>query len=297
MPTNTDPSLLVDMLYPIEIGKGNPPADPASADYQWHLLAEGDSWFSLGGIPSTNLLADMRLPRWTQVFSVATPGDTIKRMSDIAKNPDLAKYVARKNFNYAFEGMLLSAGGNDLIDAAASLILKKPAKGKAANDPASYVNADAVQALLDDIVSQVGKVHALWNSKSSRSAGQPIFMHTYDYVTPRNAPAMFFGAKKLAGPWIYPVLSGSGLPVDLQQRITDLLFDALAETLLSLDAASGSSHALANVHVVDTRHTLVRANPTEVGNSNDWLNEIHPNAGGYRKISARLAARVAQVLA
>lgn len=297
MPLNSEPSLLVDMLAPIEIGKGNPPADPASADYQWHLLAEGDSWFSIGGIPSSNLLSDLRLPRWTQVFSVATPGDTIKRMSDIARNPDLSKYVAKKNFNYPFEGMLLSAGGNDHIDEAHKLIRAKPAKGQDPGNPASYVNADAVTALLEDIVSQVGKVHALWNSKNSLSAGRPIFMHTYDYVTPRNAPAMFFGAKKLAGPWIYPVLSHSGLPVDLQQRITDLLFDALAETLLSLDAASGSSRALDNVHVVDTRHTLVRANPTESGNSNDWLNEIHPNAGGYRKISARLAARVAQVLA
>jgi hypothetical protein len=48
--------------------------------------------------------------------------------------------------------------------------------------------------------------------------------------------------------------------------------------------------------VVDTRNTLVRANPTERGNSNDWINEIHPNLGGYRKIAARLSARINAVL-
>ncbi|RTL37781.1 MAG: hypothetical protein EKK53_20400 [Burkholderiales bacterium] len=297
MPKTADPSLLVDMLYPIQIGHGNPPADPSNAEYAWHLIAEGDSWFSLGGIPSTNLLADLRLPRWTQVFSVAQPGDTLKHMSDIAANPNLTRYVAQKNFAYAFDGLLLSAGGNDLIDAAARLILKTPAPGRDAADPSSYIDADALGTVLDDIVTQVGKIHALWNSQTSLSQGRPIFMHTYDYATPRDAPALFLGAARLAGPWIYPAFAHSGLPIGLQQRITDTLFDALADRLLSLDAASGKPQALANVHVVDTRHTLVRANPTEVGNSNDWLNEIHPNAGGYAKISARLAERVAQVLA
>jgi lysophospholipase L1-like esterase len=48
--------------------------------------------------------------------------------------------------------------------------------------------------------------------------------------------------------------------------------------------------------VINTRNTLVRANPTEGGNSNDWINEIHPNLGGYRKIAARLSAAVNEVL-
>lgn len=296
MPNTSDLSLLVDLLYPIQIGHGNPPAEPNNPEYAWNLLAEGDSWFSIGGIPSTNLLADIRLPRWTQVLSVAQPGDTIKKMSDIAKNPAFKKFVAQQNFNYQFDGLLLSAGGNDLIDAAASLVNTKPKAGVPLDDPASYVKPQALKSFLSDIVLQVGKVHALWNSAPSLSKGNPIFMHTYDYPTPRNAPALFLGAKKLSGPWIYPAFANSGMSIDMQQRVTDLLFNALAETLLSLDAASGSGNALTNVHVVDTRDTLVRANPTEVGNSNDWLNEIHPNAGGYRKIAARISGRVSAVL-
>lgn len=296
MPASPDNSLLVDLLYPVNIGRGSPPADPNNGEYAWHLIAEGDSWFSLGAIPSSNLLGDLRLPRWTQVLNVASPGDTIKNMSDFVKNPDFEKFVARRNFNYAFHGLLLSAGGNDLIDAAGGLIAIQPRNGKPADDPKSYVDTKALKKKLDDVVAGVGRVHALWNDKASKSAGNPVFMHTYDYVTPRDAPALFAGAARLGGPWIYPVFAGSGLPVGLQQRITDWLFDALAETLLSLDADSGSRKALKGMHVVDTRNTLVRANPAEIGNSNDWLNEIHPNAGGYRKISARLGQRVAEVL-
>lgn len=296
MPATTEVSLLVDLLYPVQIGHGNPPADPSSADYAWHLIAEGDSWFTLGAVPSSNLLNDLRMPRWTQVFSVAEPGDTLKNMSDIARNPGFERYVAQRNFNYAFHGLLLSAGGNDLIDAAASLISAQPLDGLPAGDPRSYIHAQALAQLLNGIVAGVARVHAVWNSQHSKSAGNPIFLHTYDYATPRDAPALFLGAARLSGPWIYPVFAGSGLPIALQQRIADTLFDALAETLLSLDEVSGSKNALSHVHVVDTRNTLVRANPAEVGNSNDWLNEIHPNAGGYRKIAARLSERVAEVL-
>ncbi|MFG6416965.1 hypothetical protein ACG02S_24000 [Roseateles sp. DC23W] len=295
MPNASELSLLADLLYPIQVDRGNPPASPTNAEYEWHLIAEGDSWFSIGGIPSTNVLSDLRLPRWTQVFNVAHPGDTIKNMSSIVTNPDFKKYVAKRNFDYPFHGLLLSAGGNDLIDHAGRLIIPRK-KGSPATAPSSYVDLNALKNLLDTIVTQIGLVHQLWNSRTSLSAGRPIFMHTYDYPTPRNAPALFLGAAKLTDPWIYKAFSGMKLPIELQQRITDFLFDALADTLLKLDSSSGDGSALTNMHVVNTRNSLVRANPTEVGNSNDWLNEIHPNAGGYRKIAARLADRVAQVL-
>ena len=54
---------------------------------------------------------------------------------------------------------------------------------------------------------------------------------------------------------------------------------------------------LANVHVIDTLGTLVRAAPDSRGNSNDWLNEIHPNAGGYRKLAAAWRATIEAVIA
>jgi len=296
MPTPSDVSLLVDLLYPVQIGKGSPPAEPNNAEYAWHLLAEGDSWFSLGGIPSSNLLNDIRLPRWAQVLSVAYPGDTIKRMSDIVNNPSFEKYVAKRNFNYAFHGLLLSAGGNDLIDAAAHIVSAKPGPGLPPEMPESYIDSKVLKRVLAEVLAGIRKLHKLWNSKDSKSAGSPIFMHTYDYVTPRNAPALFLGGAKLSGPWIYPTFVGGSMSISLQQRAADLLFDALADMLLTLDEASGKKNALSGVHVVDTRNTLVRANPAEIGNSNDWLNEIHPNAGGYRKVAARLSQRIAAVL-
>ena len=56
------------------------------------ILAEGDSWFSIGGFPGSNLLFPLRLPRPAILVSLAQPGDTIRRMSSIASNhPDVSR--------------------------------------------------------------------------------------------------------------------------------------------------------------------------------------------------------------
>ncbi|MEO7127388.1 MAG: hypothetical protein ABI040_00730 [Rhodoferax sp.] len=59
--------------------------------------------------------------------------------------------------------------------------------------------------------------------------------------------------------------------------MTDLLVDRLRGVIRSLN--------LANVHVVDTVGTLVPAVPGTTGQSNDWLNEIHPDKAGFRKLA------------
>ena len=65
----------------------------------------------------------------------------------------------------------------------------------------------------------------------------------------------------------------------------------LANTLLALQAA------LPNVHVVGTRNRLKAARAGAKGNSGDWLNEIHPNSDGYRKIARALQEELKAVLA
>jgi lysophospholipase L1-like esterase len=33
-----------------------------------------------------------------------------------------------------------------------------------------------------------------------------------------------------------------------------------------------------------------------MGNSNDWLNEIHPNHRGYRKLAAKISGKISSIL-
>ena len=50
-----------DIIQAMSLGAGESPLSPDDPDYPWRMLAEGDSWFSIGAIPSSNLLYELRL--------------------------------------------------------------------------------------------------------------------------------------------------------------------------------------------------------------------------------------------
>jgi len=261
-----------------DVQSGDPDTNPDNPQYARRFLAEGDSWFSHNAMPaSANLLQQIRLPQSAIVLTLAQPGDTIRHMGAIAHNPLLARYLADRNFASNWDAILLSGGGNDLIDAVNDIIV---AGGGTA--PASWIDAAALARTLEVIVQGYATIVATRDAPGSASAGKPIVVHTYDYPTPNNAPALFLGAPA-AGPWFWRRFEALRLADPrLLAAITDHVLDRLAETLLGL------ASRFANFKVVNTRGTLVRAAAGATGNSNDWLNEIHPNSGGYRKIAARV---------
>jgi lysophospholipase L1-like esterase len=290
---NTFPALPPDVLNPRDIGVGEHNLQPDDPNYAWHLLAEGDSWFTIAAIPSSNLLYGLRLARWTLILNLAYPGDTIRHMSELSDHKDLVRFLAQQNFCSRFDALLLSGGGNDLIDTAAELIHVAPSPGVNPQDPGAYIDETQLSKLLSNIQDGYKRIVELRDALGGLSRGAPAFLHTYDYVTPRNAPGRLLGTVAIKGPWLWPIFKNSALGVSLQQRIADRLIDRLAEALLALDSDRGAlGKKLPAFHVVDTRHTLLPANPCDVGTSNDWLNEIHPNMAGYNKIAARLSDAV-----
>lgn len=256
----------------------DPATKPDGGLYGLRFLGEGDSWFSVNAVPwSANTLEQLQFDRPSIVVTLAQPGDTIRRMTDLARNPRLEMYLANPNFAYRWDAVFFSGGGNDIIDAAGSIIVRG-----AGTAPAAYVDAVVLERTLEDIRSGYRRLVALRDRAGSPNRGRPIVVHTYDYATPRNSPAQFFGVPAV-GPWLYRALTLAGVgDPDLQRGVADRIFDALADALVGLAAE------LPGLVVVDTRGTLVRARPGTTGNDNDWLNEIHPNTGGYRKIAARI---------
>jgi len=261
-----------------DVLSGDPEMQPDNPQYGKRFLGEGDSWFSYSSVPhSANVLQQLRLPVSAVVLTLAQAGDTIRHMSAIASNPLLARYLAHPNFASNWNAILLSGGGNDLIEAVGRIIVA--GTGTA---PDAWINAVALKATLDDIVEHYGRIVAARDAPGSVNAGKPIVVHTYDYPTPNNAPATFLGFPAV-GPWFWRRFEDLGLADPaLRAAITDRVLDRLAETLLGL------ASRFAHFQVVDTRDTLIRAAPGATGNSNDWLNEIHPNSGGYRKIADRI---------
>jgi hypothetical protein len=261
-----------------DLSSDDPAMNPNDEGYALRFLGEGDSWFSINAVPwSANLLEQLRFDGPSIVLTLAQPGDTIRRMSDLSRNRLLAMYLGNPRFASQWDAVFFSGGGNDVIDAAGSIIVRG-----AGDDPIAYIDALAMDATLKVIADGYRRVVDLRDRPDSPNRRRPIVVHTYDYATPRDAPALFLGLPAV-GPWLYRALNLAGVrDPAIRQSVADLVIDALADTLLTL------GEELPNFFVVDTRGTLDRAAPTAKANDKDWLNEIHPNSRGYAKIAARI---------
>jgi hypothetical protein len=266
---------------PDQLAEAGGPGLPGWNGYERHFLAEGDSWFTLSALPGDNILLEMKLDRQAMVVNTAYPGDHLSHIVQWRDNPQFVNLLAVPKFAYQWDAILLSAGGNDLIGAAGAEggLIRKPAGDPAVLD--NWINAASLAKFQAYVKANMECIVELRDSPQSPNKGIPIFTHTYDYPTARPAPAKLLGAANFAGPWLYDTYQRFGLPGALWVPMTERLIDALATTLLGLN--------LPNVHVIDTRGVLVRAAAGSTGNSGDWLNEIHANRGGLKKLAARWA--------
>ncbi|MGV6859857.1 MAG: hypothetical protein ACWA5X_12915, partial [bacterium] len=204
-------------------------------------------------------------------------GDTLIHMAKLSKNPDLKQALGRQSLDW--DAILLSGGGNDLVEGAADVLLSPTQRGSAR--PAhveSYCDSTALTELIDSIKQGYRSIAALRDKPGSRSNGTPIVTHTYSYVTPRPSPTRVFGIG-LTGPWLYTAFTEKEIPGADWLKLAEYLIDTLAEGLQSL------SNEIDDFHVVDTRRVLTRAGLGTSGDDADWLNEIHPNSEGYAKLA------------
>ncbi|MFZ5502626.1 MAG: SGNH/GDSL hydrolase family protein [Pseudomonadota bacterium] len=245
-------------------------------DYAHHYLAEGDSWFSLSDILSPSFLyrfgSHVPLGQRTLIVNCAYPGDTLARMVDWSKNQHFPKLLHDKKFGWAWDGILLSAGGNDIIDAALEPagILQSCAQPGSYRDFINPAAWDAFKYYLEQYFRYFVALRDSSEIIGNRSI--PILYHSYGYPTPRNAPA------SIAGPWLYRAFTQKNIPESHWAALSDALMDDLAELLRDFRTTG------TNLKLIDTLKyvALNRADATDNG---DWLNEIHLNNSGKDKIA------------
>ena len=262
--------------------------DPTQAEwnppeYPLRMLAEGDSWFSFGSWKLESLLTQLRLETPAAILSLAQPGDTIRRMSDIAHNPELDHWLSAAWGGFNWNALLISGGGNDLIDDATKVIpgSSTPQPDKPAD---RYIDPDALRKTLKDVAEGFGRIVTLRDRADSPCPGVPLITHAYDLVTPRDAPARFLVAK--LGPWLYPAMVAAKIPQGRWNDVADYLLGELGKRIVDLEAE------LPSFHVARTQGRLKRADPGTHGNSHDWANEIHPNGKGFRDLGKPMAELV-----
>ena len=289
------PNIVAKIIAPGQLASvGNQSPFPMER-YTYKCLAQGDSWFSIGAIPpwsTTNLLDQMVFSDSMVLVNCARPGEELAHMTDTVWQKPFLRLL-RGNLSYKWDGIFLSGGGNDLIDALQAPPTNKPGQrilrsdwGSPDSGVARYISEDGWTSF----VQHMGTVFDLFLAErdNGQNAGIPVFFHTYDYPTPRNAQA-FAGA----GPWLYKALHDIyEIPQEDWVALTDELFLRMAAMMHTIAANRAGMH----LHVVDTAGTIVRADVNTTGISNDWENEIHPTAHGYSQLAQKWRPTVEVVL-
>jgi hypothetical protein len=277
--------------------------DPDWSDCTWRLLAEGDSWFSIGSLnlgKSANLLFPLAFSENTALVQLAYPGDTLRHMAQVRGDPRLEKLLAG-NVSWRWSGILLSCGGNDLIDATQvpptreskfRIVRNSIEWGPESDGAARYINEEGWQTFCTYFQANLDHIIALRDAKKGTDGnrGRPLFMHTYAYPTPRPS-----GAGAGARPWLLPSMLSYGIPKQDWAALARALVDKLAELLLACAADSARYPAL---HVFDSRK-LVAIQPAALdstGESGDWLNEIHLTRAGCDKVTSAWCQQIEATL-
>lgn len=298
------------VVYPSDWLFRNEP--PPLSDFARRFLAEGDSWFTLGTLnlpAASNLLFKLEFERSTAIVNCAYPGATLRHVADSVKDPYFNRLLWVPNFASYWEAILLSAGGNDLIDAAmqrptnadgsaaltSARVLLTPLEAAAspsATGPERFISEPGWSALATYLTLNFADLVA--RRDRGPSANRPMFIHTYHVPVVRPA-----GTIGNPNGWLYPALGAYGIPSDEWQGIASALFERLRALLLALDMNSGQPESLPHFHVCDSAQLaqLAPSASDATGISGDWVNEIHPMPGGYAKIGRLMGPWIDSVLA
>jgi lysophospholipase L1-like esterase len=276
--------------------------DPQWSHCTWRLLAEGDSWFSIGSLnlfESANLLLPMAFSEFAAVVQLAYPGDTLRRIAQMRSDPRLERLLTG-NVSWRWDGILLSCGGNDLIDAVQvppahdlhlRLLRTQTEWGPPSAGVARYLSEPGWETFATYFRANLDLIIRLRDKKAGPNGnrGRPVFMHTYAYPTPRPS-----GAGLGQGPWLLPAMLAYAIPQADWTALARALVDRLAELLLACAADASRYPAL---HVFDSRKLgLVPAAVGATGESGDWLNEIHLTKNGCQKVSLPWCQAIEQVM-
>jgi hypothetical protein len=252
------------------------PNRPEVAEYQYRFLAEGDTWFTIGALNparNSNLLQEMEFSVWSVAVNSALPGDSLKRMSQMNRDPRFAQLLEGR-LSERWDAILLSAGGNDLIDAMQAPPTSPPhlrlLRTQAEWGPASQGGARYI----------------------SEAGMQTFATYLGAYAVPTPGPA---GAGLGIGPWLMPALVEYGIPKEEWRGVAAALLGELATLLKGFAADQGRFPGL---DVFDTLSIPIEpARLDSDGASGDWINEIHLSRRGSEKLARPWAAHIEALVA
>lgn len=271
---------------------------PEQFDY-W-FLCEGDSWMDRSSLSQLSLpwaLSNIwqgQRGNDALFINLSRFGHTIQHIEETVSD-DFVMWL-NADLGFRFDALLFSAGGNDFIDkaldppAGTGLLRDMHGAGPvltAADCLNAVVMSDLVTGELDPAFAAIVDLVR----RSNFYANLPIFLNCYNVPVARNAPAI--NKAWLSEAYLkngIPTESG-GAPFSLWQELTDTIFHTLEAAVTGWPAIHPGVVAVPTAQV-----PLVPANPFSHGNSGDWVNEIHPNVSGWKKLAPVWLREIHQVV-
>jgi hypothetical protein len=270
--------------------------------FKLKVLAQGDSWFSIGALPpgkTSNLLLEMAFVPRTVVVQTARPGKVLRLFTDTTREPNFLRMMNGPVAS-RWDMIFISGMGNDLIAAAGAapaapasqrLLLTPAERGGAPLQAAAYVSEPGwstftthMRAVFNDLVDLRDR---------GPNLRVPLLMHNYARVMPRPS-----GAGLGQGPWLQPAFDAYAIPVGQRLALADVLLGRMGALIKQLMDERRSADPLCNLHLVDSmgQAGVALAEAGTTGSSGDWVNEIHLTREGYRKC-AKVWAQLVEALA
>ena len=251
-----------------------------------NIVSEGDSWFAypkkwlLFGPPSNiiDYLSDWTF-RKANFYNMASNGEeAVNILSGEQKHEliEILRWHEKAKGRRPVDLLLFSGGGNDVAG--------ENDFERFIDPDTSYRGVDIKHFIDMDRLSRKSKqislaYQELIDIRDYYSPNTVIVGHTYDYPIPSGG-AKFLGGLIETESWMKKYMDKIKIPKELQADVLRVFIDQLAEDLLSI------SDPDKNVHIIDTRGTLLEKN---------WLNEMHPNSEGFKYISNVMFGKIREL--
>ncbi|HEY1089727.1 MAG TPA: hypothetical protein VGE47_01410 [Burkholderiaceae bacterium] len=280
-------------------------ASPQAFDgCRWRLLAQGDTWFSYSAArlnAHANLLQELVFKERVGAVNCAGSSNVLAHMVDLESSPAFVKLLTGAGAP-VWDGVLLSVGGNDLIEAAATpahlpdgsevplekrLLRRQTEWGPPSAGVARYFSEPGWETLAAYLRANI--LHLVTLRDRGPSAGKPMFLHCYAHPMPRPA-----GGDDGSGPWLFPAFKAYAIPAADWPAVSRLMVQRMVAAYKAMAADTEHFPAL---KVFDTTTVpLAPSTPGTTGISGDWHNEIHLNHSGCFKLGRAWSEAIETVL-
>ncbi|MBI3417746.1 MAG: SGNH/GDSL hydrolase family protein [Verrucomicrobia bacterium] len=235
------------------------------------ILTEGDSWFDLP-FPGRNII-DQLITHYSGEacwLRLEHSGDEATEMflRDPKQHVNQVDTLQRVLKTYAFDLILISAGGNDIIGTDGDFFGSLLQSGDE-DEPASFLDLDRLTDKLDEIEEAYRALFAL---RDQYQLGKKIVAHSYDDAIPQDRGVRLVFPIK--GPWFWPHLIDAGITSPrVQCDIVHELMERFKARLQTLADEPGNKFLL-----LDTSDTV---------NDDQWEDELHPSAEGFHTVAEK----------